>query len=1389
MLRRLFAVLTSILLIWSTPALAQDQGGVEEITDGTEYYFGIPHCLIENGEAARGEPVQLFVSSKVNTLVTVEGPGLGFKVSKTVPANKVISVALPESFMNKTSEEIKQLGLHVTAPDPISLTVFLSYRWSGEAYRVIPVDWLGRKYYTLNLYQDKTDNLKPSQILIIGTEDKTVVSYIPTAETEGGVGIGRKKEITINKGETFLIKGMTREALTFVGGDLSGTVIESDKPIGVLAGHTKGAFPNYNATMLGRPANFMRNMYMEMMWPVELLGTEYISAPLKYMSRTKNIDPNDAGDLIRFVATVDNTQIYQMRQDGAGAKLICLRIDKGEYFDIPNQELAAHYKATKPVLVGHYGKAWRDHVVNGIDKGENPQNPARNGMGMMLVLTPIDRWTKSAVFRSSEHTDDFVYITYYAEDEAGLKFDGKPFRSIFLGSLKTIAGTQFKYVAQQISAGDHNIEGGRFAAYAYGNYDYSKDGYAYGYPTGINFASPCPDSLAIEDKNLCGDVDGVAKALPDNSTCAGIFSVRVIGDAENYNFELSPKFRSGDKRAPFTLKIIDMRKPATAVVRALTRSGKFLTRTYHYEPEQLTIAPTAYNFKTVAVGEKLCTNFTLTNPGTVPTTIQSVRFKLNRQEFSITNAKDFPITLQPKESKVIEVCGTGMAPGVNVYDSVMAQLSCYPELARVEIKTDEPLVHIADADFGQVPVNQLRRKDVLIRNVSNVKVILTSMSWPDADKNHFPKVENLTFPLELNAGETHTFQTYYNPLNEINVQHSTRALFVGNTTKVKLYSDWTGSGMEAGPYISKFDWKERRVLDNFVDANTKTNGYAATIEYGSTGNTALQNVKLTVSGPDGAYFVVPTGDVAFTLNPNEPHTLNVAFKPEWVVGTRNGERPYNVTLTLTGTDNGVEKTATGELLGVGVQPHIDMLPQIDFGTILVNSTKPDKSWVKSTGTMDLTLDNKITGLRIEGADKAFFEIDPSFSIQYPNAVAINGQVEVPIIFKPNQVRSYQAELVVESDAPETPKTILIGKAFQDKTPSVIATDHNFGKVYIKIAPKAGQVSITNNGEVRGTVKSMTLVGNDPDRFNIITQAGFPIEIGQPVPIDVNFTANEVRQYTAQIEYDVEWEGGAFPNTKVYSNLIGEGDAIVSVVKIRDDYRAKPGQRDIPIDFELTDANLDPADVDWFHAKVRYNPVVAEPVMGVENIITAGTMTNGWTVLYAGTTSVPGELYVDMKNENGKGVNLKGAGVLFKFKMNAYLSAEHKTALPCEMEPVGKPFVTMKNIPGLLTIEEVCADNIRSVAGSGIKYGLMTSTPNPTKGQTKVEYSIGLEATTTLAVYNDLGQRIATLVNQKQAPGTYEVTFDIATLGLPSGTYTYRLESGPYSDVQTLTITK
>jgi len=53
-----------------------------------------------------------------------------------------------------------------------------------------------------------------------------------------------------------------------------------DKPIAVISGHTKGAFPRYSKQMFGRPANFMRNMLIDMLLPEELLGTEYVSAPI-----------------------------------------------------------------------------------------------------------------------------------------------------------------------------------------------------------------------------------------------------------------------------------------------------------------------------------------------------------------------------------------------------------------------------------------------------------------------------------------------------------------------------------------------------------------------------------------------------------------------------------------------------------------------------------------------------------------------------------------------------------------------------------------------------------------------------------------------------------------------------------------------------------------------------------------------------------------------------------------------------------------------------------------------------------------------------------------------------------------------------------------------------
>ena len=177
----------------------------------------------------------------------------------------------------------------------------------------------------------------------------------------------------------------------------------------------------------------------------------------------------------------------------------------------------------------------------------------------------------------------------------------------------------------------------------------------------------------------CGNVEGIVQVGPDNSDCAGLLYVRMMGaESNNYTFSTPKEFMPGDKNTTFTLKIVDPSKPAKAVVKAVSRSGKYLIRTYEYTPEELTFAPTSINFGTLPLGDKLCRMITLTNPSTTsPTTVMSLRIKLAQKEFTITPA-GFPITIAPSSSKDVEVCATALEQrSVTVIDTVIAVLSCF----------------------------------------------------------------------------------------------------------------------------------------------------------------------------------------------------------------------------------------------------------------------------------------------------------------------------------------------------------------------------------------------------------------------------------------------------------------------------------------------------------------------------------------------------------------------------------------------------------------------------------------------------------------------------------------------------------------------------------------
>lgn len=85
------------------------------------------------------------------------------------------------------------------------------------------------------------------------------------------------------------------------------------------------------------------------------------------------------------------------------------------------------------------------------------------------------------------------------------------------------------------------------------------------------------------------------------------------------------------------------------------------------------------------------------------------------------------------------------------------------------------------------------------------------------------------------------------------------------------------------------------------------------------------------------------------------------------------------------------------------------------------------------------------------------------------------------------------------------------------------------------------------------------------------------------------------------------------------------------------------------------------------------------------------------------------------------------------------------------------------------------------------YKLFNNYPNPFNPSTKIRYAVPQSAFTTLKVYSITGKEVAVLVNEQKTPGVYEVKFDGAELS--SGVYFYKLQSGSFSDVKKMILTK
>ncbi len=143
-------------------------------------------------------------------------------------------------------------------------------------------------------------------------------------------------------------------------------------------------------------------------------------------------------------------------------------------------------------------------------------------------------------------------------------------------------------------------------------------------------------------------------------------------------------------------------------------------------------------------------------------------------------------------------------------------------------------------------------------------------------------------------------------------------------------------------------------------------------------------------------------------------------------------------------------------------------------------------------------------------------------------------------------------------------------------------------------------------------------------------------------------------------------------------------------------------------------------------------------------------------------------------------------------------------LSCWIEPEGGG-LAIKKVPRLgsphETSYEVCFNlrkpaDVREIQGSEdsrpSEFLLSQNYPNPFNPTTNFEFSLSLSAHVKIDIFNIVGQKVRTLVDEEMKPGVYVADWDGKDengKSVSSGIYFYRMEAGEFSDMKKMVLVK
>ncbi|HET6243383.1 MAG: gliding motility-associated C-terminal domain-containing protein [Bacteroidetes bacterium] len=386
--------------------LISDSSSGQSAMKGKEFWLG----FLQNNESESNVKLVVTISSEVNTSGTVSIPLQSWESNFSVTAGGSVSINIPTPLgENTTSGVIQNKGIKIISNDDVTVFVTNYAGFTSDASYVIPKQSLRSEYIVLtyNAYSSW-----PNDMLIVAATDNTIIDIIPSVNTINGNASGVEFSITLNAGQTYLLKSSN-------GTDISGTQIKAKElcnPFAVFSG----------AKIANIPTNCVAADHIfHQMLPVDYWGKNYLVTPLNGFYS------------LRMIASEDNTAITIN-----GVPLTTL--NKGNYFTLNNQNGTKQITSEKPLMVAQF--------LQGSDC-------SGSGDPAMTILAPGDRKYTKVNFSTltlsniNNHYLNVVVETLYKDY---VIFNGN---NIGAGFIPFPSSNSYSYQQIEINPGYHSLEG------------------------------------------------------------------------------------------------------------------------------------------------------------------------------------------------------------------------------------------------------------------------------------------------------------------------------------------------------------------------------------------------------------------------------------------------------------------------------------------------------------------------------------------------------------------------------------------------------------------------------------------------------------------------------------------------------------------------------------------------------------------------------------------------------------------------------------------------------------------------------------------------------------------------------------------------------------------